>query len=984
MKKILSLLFVSLLIAPAVAWVVGLNLDMDVDRLGLEPPGLSGADLLSNEYYLAFDQYVHDSFNLRSPLLLAKSWVGYHVFRTTDSPDVHIGRNGWLYGRKSIEGDRKEASSEEMDVGRFVLELHALERIIQASGRGFFYIVAPDKSTIYPEFVGFVPQTDSSAPSRYDLFLENTTAHPLQSLVRLDEKLKEEKERGAQLYDKTGTTWNGVGAMVAAHVIHRQLLRHHDEKRPPDYSLLAMADNGDLHRKLMGLSPSVEPEPVQHFVGSDRPDLPVGILYGDAFIKNLLPYMVHMFRQLDVIRADRIPSRLCGEDLIASDFVILEEAESEIGMTAIELDRVFSLLEDDAHIPGRVPLDLGGVVPVSHISLDLRADGLAIKSVGPQSVFALPSLSGSDHHVFRVLKLSMEASQPDLMTIESMNTPMHVRPRPLKAGHTEVYVALPFQESLSLRIGPGQKAGLFLLRSAEILGFSSGPGIERQRQEEGSSVAVVSREIEDTRLLARSGEGASKSETTRGGPAVPAEKTITTDTDRETDVEEEQGPASDAFSLAVTDFEEGRIFQRRGQCADIVVSGIYTGLPHAIEARVVTDGTFEEIVPWTVIDDSPHNGIFLGVLPEVPQGGWYNVHVRDSRNHTIASEGSHKWGVGVLVACLGQSNMKEWFYTGTALKAHPLLRRHTAQGWTALGETGNAAIAFGNMIIERLDIPVGLLDYSKNGSGLRKEADWGTGYWEDTTPGSIYDRFLTGLSDAGGAVEFVVWVQGEADAARGTVTEEEYGRSLESFITNQVRADAENGSDRDHLPFLVVLMIKRPVGRDEPHQAIRNAQKHVAENLAECYLAATTLDLENHGKQHLTPKAYTTLGRRVAQTVLFVLGEEQYHRGPEVAEITSINDKTLDIRIRHRGGTDLTPVSDITGWEVLADGSPIPIAQVYREDPETIRIALERSLTGKTEIRYLYGAMPDASRPVRDNSVLSLPLEEYHGGIQSE
>ena len=984
MRKIVSLLFVSLLIAPALAWVVGLDLDMNVDRLGLEPPGLDGRNFLNNEYYLAFDQYFNDRFSLRSPLILAKNWLDYHVFQTTDSPDIHIGRKGWLYRRKSIEGCRKKAFSKEMDIGRFVLNLHALEKIIQASGRRFLYIVAPNKSTIYPEFVGFVPQTGSSAPSRYDLFLENTTTHPLQGLVRLDEKLREEKESRTQLYDKTSTTWNGVGAMVAADVIHRQLFRGHVEERPPDYDLLATASSGDLNRELMGLSSLVEPAPVQHFVGSDRPDLPVGIIYGDAFMKHLLPYMVHMFRQLDVIRVDQIPSRLHGENLIASDVVMLEEAESDIGMTEIKLDRIFSLLEGEARIAQRLPLDLQKVLPVSHISLDPRADGLVMKSVGPQSVFAFSSLSASDRHVFRVLKLSIEASQPDLMKADHVNGPSYTITKSLKSGLTEVYVPLPFQESLSLHICPGEKAGLFLLRSAEILGFSSGPEVERQQQEEKPFVVSTSREIDDTLPLAGPRGPSSESETGKDIPAAPPGETTTAGNAKKDDSGEKEGTASHAPSLAVTGFEEGRIFQRRGRSADIVVSGTYTGLPHAIEARVVKHRTLDEIVPWTVIDDSPHSGIFVGVLPDVPQGGWYNVHVRDSRNHTIASEGSHRWGVGTLVACLGQSNMKEWFYTGTALKAHSLLRKHTAQGWAALGQTGNGAIAFGNMIIERLDIPVGLLDYSKNGSGLREEADWGTGYWEDTTSGSIYDRFLTGLSKAGGAVEFVVWVQGEADAARRTVTEEEYRRSLESFITHQVRTDVGNGSDRDHLPFLVVLMIKRPVGKDEPHQAIRNAQKHVAENVAECYLAATTLDLENHGKQHLTPKAYTTLGRRVAQTVLFVLGEEDYHRGPEVAEITCVNDKTLDIKIRHRGGTDIIPPSGITGWEVLAGGTPIAIAHVDRHDPQTIRIVLERSLTGKTEIRYLYGAMPDARRPVLDNSALSLPLEEYHAEIQPE
>ena len=55
----------------------------------------------------------------------------------------------------------------------------------------------------------------------------------------------------------------------------------------------------------------------------------------------------------------------------------------------------------------------------------------------------------------------------------------------------------------------------------------------------------------------------------------------------------------------------------------------------------------------------------------------------------------------------------------------------------------------------------------------------------------------------------------------------------------------------------------------------------------------------------------------------------------------------------------------------------MPIVEVKRQDPQTIRINLERPLTEKAEIRYLYGANPDAKGAVLDNSPMSLPLEQY-------
>jgi hypothetical protein len=171
-------------------------------------------------------------------------------------------------------------------------------------------------------------------------------------------------------------------------------------------------------------------------------------------------------------------------------------------------------------------------------------------------------------------------------------------------------------------------------------------------------------------------------------------------------------------------------------------------------------------------------------------------------------------------------------------------------------------------------------------------------------------------------------------------------------------------------------MVKRPGGKDEPHQAIRNAQYQVVEKIPDCYLAATTLDLKNQGRQHLSTGAYLKMGNRVAQSVLYIMGEETYHRGPAIAGAKQIDPRTIDVRVEHRGGTSIIPVSEMTGWEVLANGISVPLAKVFRHDPQTIRIVLERPLVQKARIRYLYGAMPDTTRSVLDNSAMSLPLEE--------
>ena len=283
----------------------------------------------------------------------------------------------------------------------------------------------------------------------------------------------------------------------------------------------------------------------------------------------------------------------------------------------------------------------------------------------------------------------------------------------------------------------------------------------------------------------------------------------------------------------------------------------------------------------------------------------------------------------------------------------------------------------GNRLTAALRIPVGLLDYSVNGTGLTAKAEWGKGFWLDTGPGGIYRQTIDGINTTGGSVEVVVWMQGEADAARGTVSREEYRAALERLVNNQLRSDIKNGSSRPRLPFLIIPLVKRPSGRDISCQWIRDAQMDALKTIDESYLGALSLDLENRGRQHLAPSSYATLGLRTSQTIFYLLGKEPYHRGPAITTVTRSSDRVVDITIGHRGGTDFTPWSEITGFEVLSDRQPLPIASVSRKDGETIRIVLEDEAPTDFIVRYLYGAHPDTSNPVRDNTDLRLPLEPF-------
>ena len=1035
LKKTISVVFILMLLAPAGLWVfTGPSSGVRREPAAAAFPRPDGRALFKNDYYRAVDHYINDHFIFRDRVVFIKNWLDLKLFRKTERADIHVGRNGWLYRRADVENLVQDSDRDAGPINRLLLELHALEKVIETSGRRFRFLVVPSKASIYPEYVGWVPLPDRGR-SAYDLFREVHQAYPLKHWVSLEAPLFARKIGPHLLYEPTAGTWNGHGAAVAADALHQSFFN----TKMPTPIIAAVGRHDDLERQALGMSMAAPTAMVRHLTGLHAEGLGRSLVYGDAAIERLLPYLRPMAQELEVISTDSIPSGHIEEDLRSFDSILIQTTASGIQDLRIDLDRVFEPLLDEAAPATYTSVAMTSVKPMANTALHPGAEGLEVKSLGARSTFAIIDLPGSYRRCFRVLRLTLSALQPDTMTVTyRTNPPMRVE-KTLRPDRFNLYLPLPDKSNITLQFQPGTQAGLLVLHKADIIGFPAGDPaacgrpdmgvVDKSAPSIGDAEKTGKRPVNDgqaailstapdpvpvpTTTLDRSRSddtGRTKPPAKReplstetkntataaemtgstsslsvdsdvSGAARKQAKALPANTPEPEDALEPVRAAQKGTTIALNDLADGRIFQRQGRQADIIVSGVYTGTLSGIEARVIRHGRVDAVVPWTLIDDAPGNGIFLGLLSGVPEGGWYALEVRAADDHSVLSKGQNRWGVGILVACIGQSNMKEWFFTGTDLAAHSLLRRYSDGGWHALDDRGNGAIAFGNRLIARTGVPVGLMEYAVNGSGLHRKADWGTGYWEDTRPDSIYRRFIAGVAATGGRLEFVLWIQGEADAARGTVTTEDYQAALTRFVTRQVRRDITNGSTQAHLPFLVVAMVKRPDGRDAPHQAIREAQRAVTEKVAECYLAATTLDLENHGKQHLAPEAYTTMGRRVAQTVLHILGMEDYYRGPTVAAVRQHGERALDVTLQHHGGTDIFPETGITGWEVIDAAGAAPIQNVSRQDPRTIRILLARALQERAEVRYLYGAEPDARRPLRDNASLRLPLEAFRGGV---
>jgi hypothetical protein len=459
-----------------------------------------------------------------------------------------------------------------------------------------------------------------------------------------------------------------------------------------------------------------------------------------------------------------------------------------------------------------------------------------------------------------------------------------------------------------------------------------------------------------------------------------------------------------APTIAVNDFVNYRVFQRDigGTSKSVTISGTYSDMDWTrVEARILQHGTNTAVIDWTTIDTTPGGGTFSGNLT-VAQGGWYNIEIRalDSAESVIGfSRGTNKWGVGMIILCIGQSNMsghgQQPFTTVTSDLG---VNYSNAGRWEHLVDpyddespagavdndnstaSGSMIPALANSLLQTFNFPIVFVPSAKDGSNLYSQWAYrnASNHYDTTT---LYGQSITKAQSVGGA-ELIIMHQGEADT-NAHRTEAQYKADFATMI-GHYREDLYAA-----IPIFICQLGTISIEGGDPRTdadvvAVRNAQ-HDLDNGMEIFMAATAMDQPRIDDVHYTSQGLNAIGERIAQTIKYYLGAASYYRGPAITSAIFVdgNRNTVDIQIDHRGGNNITPVSSITGFSLLGNGSPVSVTSASRISADHIQLTLASAIpAGSTaKLRYLWGSNPETSGLVKDNSSLALPLENTSADI---
>lgn len=278
------------------------------------PARVTGFTTLS-KFPAGFEAWFGDRFGLRDQLLRGHQALRHFVFHHEATPTLIEGKNDWLYfgSEGSVPVMRGLDPFTEKDLEDWKADLEARRDWLRSRGIEYVFAIAPNKQTIYPEFVP--DELRQLGPTRLEQLTAYMQAHSDVRFVDLRPALEAEKAHDAGgdfVYYPLGSHWAWRGGWIAWNEIERALAAKWPALRPLPReelvrreatelsadSMLVTSYIGDLvHQRSFTYDPPLSDVELTRgdmgvLVASHRPQssLPVSMVFHDSFGTWMLPF----------------------------------------------------------------------------------------------------------------------------------------------------------------------------------------------------------------------------------------------------------------------------------------------------------------------------------------------------------------------------------------------------------------------------------------------------------------------------------------------------------------------------------------------------------------------------------------------------------------------------------------------------------------------------------------------------------------------
>ncbi|CAG4907119.1 alginate O-acetyltransferase AlgX-related protein [Paraburkholderia saeva] len=286
-------------------------------------------------WFQSFEHWFSDRYGMRDALVYYGSQLQIARTGTPMNQDVVKGRDNWLFYDEnytlgqphfaSLYGKAPFSASDLQVIGG---NLAQVRKHLAECGIPFYFVLAPDKQTIYPEKLWTPPPADAVTQAD-QLMTYLRTTDPELRVIDLRKPVKGAKaSQMYELYKRTDTHWNTLGAFIgyqtiAKTLVHDGLLPDTPGANPASYKISRVPfKGGDIAVNLLDLPDYFEDyvvpfDPVEprHAHEITLPGWPADIddafrvtenpaargdllLYRDSFAGELMPFFAEDFHHM--------------------------------------------------------------------------------------------------------------------------------------------------------------------------------------------------------------------------------------------------------------------------------------------------------------------------------------------------------------------------------------------------------------------------------------------------------------------------------------------------------------------------------------------------------------------------------------------------------------------------------------------------------------------------------------------------------------
>ncbi len=362
-KRIITALFAVMLFAP-LCFTAALGMSVkDIPKINeyLSPEMLLDNRGNSSGFFSDTEKYVNEQLPVRNSIIGASSHIQSGLLKSTTS-NVIAGKNGYLFSAEELDDCTASNTMSEKELNDIICVLDSIDEYCSDRGVKFAFTVAPNKSSMLKNELPYYIRK-SGSPGNYERLKEKLSGRAY--FIDLTDGLR----GNADMYHKTDTHWNNLGALSAYRSIMQGIgkenykaydeleftkkycwegdltdLLYPDKKPVSDYQYVSELNSSVAKNFEIGIrreqSRFTPPEyleyitddrdnKIQDIKTKNRKESGSVIILRDSFARALMPYFIDNFRSCEFVISNGVFNSY-RHSIENADYLILEIAERNL------------------------------------------------------------------------------------------------------------------------------------------------------------------------------------------------------------------------------------------------------------------------------------------------------------------------------------------------------------------------------------------------------------------------------------------------------------------------------------------------------------------------------------------------------------------------------------------------------------------------------------------------------------------------------